>query len=425
VIKSPGGNALLVGVGGSGRQSCTRLACFMADATVFQIEIVKGYDMVAFREDMKKMLSKAGGNAERTVFLFSDSQIKDEGFVEDINNLLNTGEIPNLFPPEEKVAVCELVRNAARDEGKAPDGTPNQLFAFFVDRCRALVAVVVCFSPIGDAWRTRLRQFPSLVNCCTIDWFTAWPADALQAVAKKFLQTIPDLQEDVRVACGDMCQSFHSDSEGLAKRFKDELKRIYYSTPTSFLELIQTFKQLLAEKRSKVSSLKSKYDVGLDKLTNTEQSVESMKEELIALQPQLVEKNKEVGDMMVVVNKESDAAEKVKEVVSADEAVASEAANKANAIKEDCQSDLDEAMPALNEALKALDTLSAKEIAEIKAMKCPPAPVRIVLSAVCVLRQIKPVRVKDPESGKMIDDYWPAATKMIAEMGFFGIIANI
>jgi len=418
VIKSPGGNALLVGVGGSGRQSCTRLACFMADATVFQIEIAKGYDMVAFREDMKKMLSKAGGNAERTVFLFSDSQIKDEGFVEDINNLLNTGEIPNLFPPEEKVAVCELVRNAARDEGKAPDGTPNQLFAFFVDRCRALVAVVVCFSPIGDAWRTRLRQFPSLVNCCTIDWFTAWPADALQAVAKKFLQTIPDLQEDVRVACGDMCQSFHSDSEGLAKRFKDELKRIYYSTPTSFLELIQTFKQLLAEKRSKVSSLKSKYDVGLDKLTNTEQSVESMKEELIALQPQLVEKNKEVGDMMVVVNKESDAAEKVKEVVSADEAVASEAANKANAIKEDCQSDLDEAMPALNEALKALDTLSAKEIAEIKAMKCPPAPVRIVLSAVCVLRQIKPVRVKDPESGKMIDDYWPAATKMIAEMGF-------
>ncbi|CAJ1405697.1 unnamed protein product [Effrenium voratum] len=101
VIKSPGGNALLVGVGGSGRQSCTRLACYMADFSVFQIEITKGYDMVAFREDMKKMLTKAGGSEEHTVFLFSDTQIKDEGFVEDVNNLLNTGEIPNLFPAEE------------------------------------------------------------------------------------------------------------------------------------------------------------------------------------------------------------------------------------------------------------------------------------------------------------------------------------
>ena len=35
-------------------------------------------------------------------------------------------------------------------------------------------------SPIGDAFRSRLRKFPSLVNCCTIDWFQSWPADALQ-----------------------------------------------------------------------------------------------------------------------------------------------------------------------------------------------------------------------------------------------------
>ncbi|CAE7768654.1 DNAH7 [Symbiodinium sp. CCMP2456] len=73
----------------------------MSDFTVFQIEITKGYDMNAFREDMKKMLTKAGGSEEHTVFLFSDTQIKDEGFVEDVNNLLNTGEIPNLFPAED------------------------------------------------------------------------------------------------------------------------------------------------------------------------------------------------------------------------------------------------------------------------------------------------------------------------------------
>ena len=51
-------------------------------------------------------------------------------------------------------------------------------------------------SPIGEVFRARLRQFPALVNCCTIDWFSEWPADALRSVAIRFLNDIPDLDAD-------------------------------------------------------------------------------------------------------------------------------------------------------------------------------------------------------------------------------------
>lgn len=51
------------------------------------------------------------------------------------------------------------------------------------------------FSPIGEIFRARLRQFPSLVNCCTIDWFSAWPEEALRSVASTFLGEIPELDE--------------------------------------------------------------------------------------------------------------------------------------------------------------------------------------------------------------------------------------
>jgi dynein heavy chain, axonemal len=61
----------------------------------------------------------AGAKRVPTVFLFSDTQIVTEAFVEDINNLLNTAEVPNLFPNEEKAEVCEMVRAVARSEGKA------------------------------------------------------------------------------------------------------------------------------------------------------------------------------------------------------------------------------------------------------------------------------------------------------------------
>ena len=58
---------LLVGVGDSGRQSCTRLAAFMSDYNVFQIKIAKGYGMVAFRDDLRKHLTNAGGKGEKSV----------------------------------------------------------------------------------------------------------------------------------------------------------------------------------------------------------------------------------------------------------------------------------------------------------------------------------------------------------------------
>lgn len=48
-------------------------------------------------------------------------------------------------------------------------------------------------SPIGEVFRARLRQFPSLVTCSTIDWFSEWPTEALQSVANALLDEIPEL----------------------------------------------------------------------------------------------------------------------------------------------------------------------------------------------------------------------------------------
>ena len=167
VISQPMANALLVGVGGSGRKSLTTLAVSLCEQELFQIEISKVYGMVEWREDLKKLLMMAGMENKPTCFLFSDTQVVLEGFVEDINNILNTGEVPNLFNLEEQVAIVEGCRPHAEKEGLQLH-TSKQVLSYFVQQCRNNLHVVLAFSPVGDAFRNRLRQFPSLVNCCAM-----------------------------------------------------------------------------------------------------------------------------------------------------------------------------------------------------------------------------------------------------------------
>jgi dynein heavy chain len=124
IIKQPGGHALLVGVGGSGRQSLTKLASRLADFDNYQIEIKKNYRMQEWREDMKDLMRQIASKGNPTAFIFTDNQIKEDGFLEDINNILNTGEIPNIFPADEKADACEMVRGPAKQEERCPNGTP-------------------------------------------------------------------------------------------------------------------------------------------------------------------------------------------------------------------------------------------------------------------------------------------------------------
>lgn len=62
-----------------------------------------------------QVLKKAGADGKPTVFLFNDNQIKDESFVEDINMILNTGDVPNLYAADEKAEILEKMQAAARE----------------------------------------------------------------------------------------------------------------------------------------------------------------------------------------------------------------------------------------------------------------------------------------------------------------------
>jgi len=102
------------------------------------------------------------------------------------------------------------------------------------------------------------------VECWLCLW-KAWPEDALEMVANKFLEDV-DLEDNVRSETIAMCKHFHESIRHMSQRYFDTLRRHNYVTPTSYLELILTFKNLLSRKREEILMLKNRYLTGLEKL---------------------------------------------------------------------------------------------------------------------------------------------------------------
>lgn len=111
-----------------------------------------------------------------------------------------------------------------------------------------------------------------------------------------------------------------------------------------------------------------------------------------------------------------------KAVVDKEVEKAKVAADAANAIKSECEEALGEAMPILNAAISALDTIKPADIKLVQSFKNPPATIKLVLEAVCVLLQVKPARVKDPNSGQMVQDYWDPSKKLLSDPNFVGTL---
>ena len=414
LLFSPGGNALLLGVGGSGRQSLARLAAHIAEADCCQIEVAKGYGVSEFKEDIKSCLLKCGLEDKAQVFLLADTQIVSERFVEIVNGVLSAGDLPGLYPVEDMERILMNCRPLCITEGLSP--TKSNIFACYLRKVRKNLHMVLAFSPVGEVFRTRIRMFPSLVNCCGIDWFHPWPAEALLSVASQQMAVQPGQTEFVSASImpGSLrtFRIMHESVESSAKQFLLEQGRHTYVTPASYLELISTFKRLLTSKRAEVGLLISRFQGGLDKLNEAAVQVARMEKELTEMQPLLAATSAQVSAMMVVIAEDKEKAAATKEVVAVKEKEASEQAAESQAIKDDAQRDLDEALPALEVAVQCLKKLKLSHLQEVKAFANPPAGVRLTLEAMSVMFDVKPVMKNDPNApGKKMADFWEAAQK--------------
>uniref|UniRef100_H3DNF8 Dynein axonemal heavy chain 2 n=1 Tax=Tetraodon nigroviridis TaxID=99883 RepID=H3DNF8_TETNG len=409
VISQLRGNMLLVGVGGSGRQSLSKMAAFICEYKVYQVEITKHYRKQEFREDIKQLYRLAGVDSKPTVFLFNDTQIVDESFLEDINNILSSGEVPNLYKPDEFVEICNALADSAKRDNVLQ--TPDSMFSYLIERVRNNLHVILCMSPVGELFRQRLLQYPALVNCTTIDWFCEWPRDALLEVAERFLDGL-DLgsTEGIHTNVASTFVTIHQSVAQMSLKMRLDVRRYNYVTPTNYLELVSGYKKLLAEKSLELGEQVNKLCNGLLKISDTREKVEGMTVELEEAKKQVAEFQKQCEEYLTVILEQKREADRHQKVVSEDREKIRAEEVQCKEMAANAQKDLDEALPALEEALMALESLNKKDMTEIKSYGRPPALVETVMQAVMILLG------KDPS--------WAEAKKQLGDSNFIKTLIN-
>jgi dynein heavy chain len=404
IIDTPRGNALLVGVGGSGKQSLTRLAAFISGFTVFQIKLTSAYGMIDFKADIAALYASTGLKGNSIVWLFTDQQIINERMLIYFNDLLSSGFIPDLYTQDDK----DNVLNGIRPEVKAAGlmDSPDICWNFFLDRVRKNLHVVLCMSPVGNAFRNRCRKFPALISATVIDWFHPWPSEALISVAMRFLQDVDISTDELKENVAHHMSFVHQSVEECCTTYLAAERRNVYTTPKSYLELIQLYQTLYKAQCDRVDALKIRLESGLVKLRGASTQVAEMQ---IVLKDEsvIVEQKKADTDVLLVqVGQESTVADEQAALGAIEAEKVAVIQQEVSAFAAQCNADLLAAEPAIAAAAEALNSLDKASLTELKSMSTPSPVVLQVCNAVQYMMapkgQVKKVKTAWGEAKKMM-----------------------
>lgn len=157
-----------MGVGGLGRQSCARIANYTIGYKMITIEVTQDYKIDKnWKEDIKNLLLQAGAKRNAVTFLIVDTQMIDQKMLEDINNILNTADVPNLYGHDDYEDMNRIARRDCQE--KNIELTPINLFNQYLIAVKKNLHIVLAMSPASPSFRQQLMNFPSLISCNTID----------------------------------------------------------------------------------------------------------------------------------------------------------------------------------------------------------------------------------------------------------------
>lgn len=435
VLRQSLGHLLLVGESGAGKTVLTRFVAWLNGMNVFQIKLSRRYNLESFDEDLRQVMRAAGVNGEPTCFIFDESNILSTGFLERMNALLASGEVPGLYEGDDMLSLMAGCRDAAAHEGLLID-TSEELFRWFTARVQRNLHVVFTMNPANGDFRDRAATSPALFNRCVVDWFGRWERDALLQVSQYFTRSleldrveyypsedalrlvaasrgVEGVSAGERVTLHDALMaailSIHQSVVVLDEEKSSDTR--CYCSPRDYLDFINQYLALFQRKHEELEEQRRHLQVGLTKLQETESQVIALREQVSRKSAELDRANLEAQNTLRQIVEKKELATKDQETSSRLAKELTQQYGEIKAKQAEVRAELDKVEPALEEAKNSVSQINKAQLNEIRAMIKPPDNVQLTIKAVCCLL--------GEESGS-----WKEIQKVLRKEDFISRIVN-
>ncbi|NXI65822.1 DYHC2 protein, partial [Anseranas semipalmata] len=383
VLSFPGGSLLLAGRSGVGRRTVTSLVSHMHGAVLITPKISRGYELKQFKNDLKYVMELAGIEAQQVVLLLEDYQFVHSTFLEMINSLLSSGEVPGLYKIEELEPLLSPLKDQA-----SQDGFTGPIFNYFTYRIQQNLHVVLIMDSTNLNFTINCESNPALYKKCHVLWMETWSENSMKKIPEMLLYD-SDEQEKTGKAHKELKKKHSGDSDFLKSFLAiHESCKMYGATPSRYMTFLHIYSSINNSKRSELIKRQKHLQAGISKLNEAKALVDELnrkaEEQSILLKTKQDEADAALQEITVSMQS---ASEQKTEMEKIKQRIAEEAAE-IEERKRKIEDELKEVEPLVNEAKLAVGSIKPESLSEIRSLRMPPDIIRDILEGVLRLMKI-------------------------------------
>ncbi|XP_030632529.1 cytoplasmic dynein 2 heavy chain 1 [Chanos chanos] len=384
VLSHPGGSLLLAGRCGVGRRTAASVVSHMHGATLFTPKISRGYGPKQFRTDLKTVMQLAGIDGQQVVLLLEDYQFVHPSFLEMVNSLLSSGEVPGLYSPEELEPLLSCLKDQA-----AQDGVTGPVFNYYAQRIQQNLHIVLIMDCTNSNFTINCESNPALYRKCSVQWMEGWSESSMKKIPEMLFSRLfgeegergseKEPKKKPAVAHAELANSFLLIHDSC---------REFGATPRHYLSFLHTYGSIYAHKQTQLTKKQRHLQAGVAKLNEAKALVDDLKrraaEQSLLLKTKQAEADAALQEITVSMQNASDQKTEMERLKGR----MAEEVSKIEERKAKIDDELKEVQPLVEEAQRAVGNIKPESLSEIRSLRMPPDVIRDILEGVLRLMGI-------------------------------------
>ncbi|XP_068612804.1 cytoplasmic dynein 2 heavy chain 1 isoform X2 [Brachionichthys hirsutus] len=378
VLSRPGGSLLLAGRSGVGRHTATYLVSHMHGYTLFTPKISRGYSLKHFSNDLKTVMQLAGLEGQQVILLLEDYQFVHPAFLEMVNSLLSSGEVPGLYTPEEMEPLLSPLKDAA-----SQDGFTGPLYNYFSYRIQQNLHIVLIMDCSNSNFTINCESNPAFYRKCSVQWMEGWSESSMRKIPELLLSKTEGggRHEGEKAtkgkssgsALGDLCCSFLMVHESCTE---------HGATPSQYMAFLNVYAGLYRRKKSQLTTRQQHLQAGVSKLNEAKVLVDELKGRAAEQSALLKSKQQEADSALQEITLSMQNASDQKTEMEKIKGKMAQEVSKIEERKAKIDDELKEVQPLVDEAKRAVGNIKPEALSEIRSLRMPPDVIRDILEGV-------------------------------------------